>query len=159
MAMEIQDNLESKREMGRVKQALNEIYQEKSRKKVSKMKKLEIDNQVYDIQKLQREKRYENDKKIDEIRIGNIEYKGSVRVVQAIEKEMEKELKTRDIRSRNMPASEEEEVFLGYIPQHIWSDAEIRSLSKPITVEIWEIFWGNGDKKQEEKIKIGRAHV
>ena len=50
---------------------------------------------MYDIQKLQREKKYENDKKILEIKIRDNIYKGTVDSVKAIQGEMETELKAK----------------------------------------------------------------
>ena len=47
---------------------------------------------VYDIHKLQNQRKFENQKKITEIKVKGKVYEGTVNIVEAIQKEMELEL-------------------------------------------------------------------
>ena len=49
------------------------------------MRGLEIDDLTYDIHKLQKQRKFENQLKIQEIKIGDIKHVGTKNVVQAIE--------------------------------------------------------------------------
>ena len=60
------------------------VYQERSKIKVDKMKVTEIDDTFYVIHKLQNQRKYENQKKITKIKIGEILYKGTDNVIKAI---------------------------------------------------------------------------
>ena len=95
-----------------VKKQLNEIYNRRSKEMIDKMRRLEIDDHMYDIKKLQRERKYEGQSKIKEIRINGVTHEGTVNVIKAVEEEMKKELKSKD-------AEEEKELFLKYIPGHL----------------------------------------
>ena len=72
-------------ELEDIKKQLNVIYQDKSQRKVNKMRGLEIDTTNYDIHKLQNQRKYENQSRIREIKIGDIGYKGNAEVVEGIE--------------------------------------------------------------------------
>ena len=132
MAMDMTGN-GSEEQINSIKKELNNIYKKKSAGKVNKMRNLEINNQVYDIQKLQREKKFENDKKINEIKIGEKIYKGTVEAVWAIQKEMEKEMKAKDNLRRDEVESEEELHFLDKIPTYSWTQEDIQYLTKPVS--------------------------
>ena len=60
-----------------VKNKLDLIYQDRSKRKIDKMRCIEIDDQIYDIHKLQNQKKYENQSRIKEIKIDDIRYKYS----------------------------------------------------------------------------------
>ena len=55
------------------------------------MRGLEIQDHMYDIKKLQRERKYEGQSKVKELRINGKTHKGTVKN-KAVEKEMKKEL-------------------------------------------------------------------
>ena len=140
MAINMLDGEESKEYMQQIKKELNGIYKERSMMKVKRMRKLEIENQVYDIQKLQREKRYESDKKIREIKIKDQIHSGTVNVVNSIQEEMEREMRARDWRKKEDPETEQEEELLNKIQSQTWTEDEEWELIKPITCEeIWQI--------------------
>ena len=52
-----------------IKKQLNEIYQERSKRKVDKMRCLEINTPNYDIHKLQNQRKFESQSSIKEIKI------------------------------------------------------------------------------------------
>ena len=118
-----------------VKEELSKIYMETSSRKVDKMRKLEIEDHVYDIHKLQREKKYENQSRIKEVKINGNIYEGTLEVIKAIEEEMKTEMTSRDIIHRDEPPTEEEILFLDAIPDYQWTSEEIEELNKPTTLE------------------------
>ena len=72
------------------------IYQERAKRKVNKMRCIEIDDHTYDIHKLQNQRKFENQSRFKEIKIGDSLYEGTPAVVQAIADKMKMELKAFD---------------------------------------------------------------
>ena len=107
------------------------FYKERSKLKLDKMKSLEIDDNVYDVHKLQNQRKYENQKKINEIKIGNDLFTGTKNVVKAIEDKMRNELKAHDDRDFNAPPSQSEDNFLSKLPKLQLSEEEKLLLSSP----------------------------
>ena len=64
---------------------------------------------MYDIHKLQNQRKFENQKKLTEIRIKGKIYEGTENIVEGIQREMELEL--RETISRNEIMTEEEQGF------------------------------------------------
>ena len=77
-----ENSLENNREMKKIKAELCEIYNECAKKQINKMRSLEMDDHVYDLQKLQREQRYEGQSKIKEIKINDRVYSGTKLVIE-----------------------------------------------------------------------------
>ena len=100
---------------------------------IDKMRRLEIDDHMYDIKKLQRERKYEGQSKIKEIRINGVTHEGTVNVIKAVEEEMKKELKSKDAEDFNALPTEEEKEFLKYIPVYSWTPEEVAELNKKTT--------------------------
>ena len=90
---DIKDGVDCFQEIGNVKKQLDLFYQEKSEKHVEKMRCLQIDDMVYDIHKLQNQKKYENQMKIIELKIGDLTFKGTENVVNGIREKMSVELR------------------------------------------------------------------
>ena len=102
---------------------------------IDKMKFCEIDDNVYDIHKLQKEKKYENQKTISELKIDGQLFEGTEQVVKGVHKKMQDELKAFNDKSINEPPSAEEEAFLDLIPCFQWSEEEIEELNRPTSEE------------------------
>ena len=79
-------------EFDQVVSKMNHFYEERSKRKIEKMRKLEIDDQVYDIHKLQSQRKYEGQKKINEIKLGDNVFTGTREISNAIENKMKLEL-------------------------------------------------------------------
>ena len=99
------------------------------------MRGCQIDDFVYDINKLQREKKYENQKKMNEIIINDTLYQGIEQVLEAIQCKMQEELKPFNDVDRDAPPSQEEEQFLNFISEVEWTEEEIRKLTGSVTEE------------------------
>ena len=84
---------------------------------------------MYDIHKLQNQRKFENQKKLTDIRIKSNLYEGTQNIVEGIQKEMEVEL--RETLSRNEILTEEEKGFLDKLEKIELSDSEVHELIKP----------------------------
>ena len=69
------------------------IYQERAKRKVEKMRCIEIDDHTYDIHKLQNPRKFENQSRFKEIKIGDSFYERTPAVVHAMADKMKIELK------------------------------------------------------------------
>ena len=96
--------------MKEIKDSLDEIYKNRARKQIDRIRNIEIKDHVYDIHKLQNQRKFENQKKLTEIRIKGNLYEGTQNIVEGIQKEMEVEL--RETISRNEMITLEEKCFL-----------------------------------------------
>ena len=103
------------------------------------MRVLEIEDTVYDIHKLQNERKYENQKKINEIKIGNNVFTGTKNVVKAIEDQMKKELEEYDDEHLSSSPSLQEREFLSKLPKINLTEEERILLLSPTNEE--EIFY------------------
>ena len=72
-----------------IKERLDEIYKNKAKKQIDRIRNIEIKDHVYDIHKLQNQRKFENQKKLTEIKIKGRIYEGTVNIVEGVHKEME----------------------------------------------------------------------
>ena len=109
---DIQNGFDCFQELDEVKSQMNLIYNERSKKKVKDMRCIEIDDPTYDLYKLQKQKKFENQSKIREIKVGETHYRGTPNVVKAIENQMLKEVSPHNDLKFNAPPTAAEEFFL-----------------------------------------------
>ena len=128
---DISQGLDCFQELDDIKSEMDLFYKERSRLKVDKMKCLEIDDNVYDIHKLQNQRNYENQKKINEIKIGNALFSGTSNVVKAIEDKMRNELEAHGDGDFNATPSQSEDDFLSKLPKVQLSEEEKILLTSP----------------------------
>ena len=126
---DIKDGIDSFKEVNSIKLEMDKMYQERSKRKLDKRRAKEIDDQVYDIHKLQNQRKFENQRKINEINIGGNIYSGTERVISAIEAKMREELLSHSDIIFTAPPSQEEEKFL---PKLDISEEESIELLGPI---------------------------
>jgi hypothetical protein len=88
-----------------------------------RIRNIEIKDHVYDIHKLQNQRKFENQKKLTEIRIKGKLYEGTQNIVEGIQKEMEVEL--RETISRNEILTGEEKCFLDKLEKIELLDSEV----------------------------------
>ena len=131
----MEKGIECRNEMNEIKKELNDIYEERSEKALNKMRGLLVDDHVYDINKLQKERKFENQKKIKEIKIGDVIHTGTEDVVKAIERKMHEELNVFAGPKEDDPITEEEMRFLDLIPETTWTEEEQEILTGPTTEE------------------------
>ena len=122
----------------KIKDEIVQIQKNRSKKLIDKMRGCEIEDHVYDIHKLQKERKYENNKKINEIKIGEVIFSGTEQVVGGIKNKMREELKPFENLSREDPPTLKELTFLNMIPYTDWTKEEVDILTGPIKEE--EIF-------------------
>ena len=118
-----------------LRRQMNNFYEERSKSKIDKMRKQEIDDHVYDIHKLQNQRKYESQKKINEIKIGGEIFTGNKDVIDAIEGKMKQELKAHSERGLNEPVNDIEKQFLAKLRELELSNDEKEALIGPITEE------------------------
>ena len=123
------------------KHQMNAFYEARSKRMIDKMRGQEIDDQVYDIHKLQSQRKYEGQKKISELKIGDKVYNGTNDVVNAIDEKMKEELEAYGDVEFNAPMSSEEENFISKLEvvQSTLTEEEKEDLVKPINQE--ELFF------------------
>ena len=90
---EIKDGVDAFEELESIKKKLNVIYKARAEQAVNKLRGILIDDHVYDIHKLQNQRRFENEGRIKQIKVGENIYTGTVDVVEAIAGVMREELK------------------------------------------------------------------
>ena len=109
---DLQEGIDCIEELQMIKKDMNLVYLERSKRKVLKTKVTEIDDTFYDIHKLQNQRKYENQKKINEIKIGDNLFKGTENVLKAISEKMKSELQPHTNRDFDAPPTDAEEAFL-----------------------------------------------
>ena len=132
---DIQRGVNCLEEFENVVQQMNEVYEARSKKMIDKMRGQDIDDQVYDIHKLQNQRKYESQKKITEIKIGDKIYIGTSDVVNAIEDNMRIELETHCDTEMNAPLLDEEDEFISKIQRVQLNEEEKEALVRPIKEE------------------------
>ena len=134
----LNDGIDCLQEIKNIKSEICQIQKNRSRKLIDKMRKCEIEDHVYDIHKLQRERKYENNKKIKDIKIDDVIFSGTEQVVSGIKNKMMEELKPFGDLSKDDPPTLNEISFLEMIPHTEWTKEEVDNLIGPTTEE--EIF-------------------
>ena len=128
---DIQQGIDCFQELENIKCEMDLFYKERSKEKVDKIRSLEIDDNVYDIHKLQNQRKYENQKKINEIKIGNDLFQGTSNVVRAIEDKMRIELEVHNNQDFGAKISKCEEEFLSKLPKINLTEDAKNSLVSP----------------------------
>ena len=116
-------------EMKEIKRLIEEIYKKKVEKQLDKISNIKIKDHAQNIHKLQNQRKFENQKKITEIKIKGKVYQGIVNIVEAIQKEMELELGTP--KNKNEKPTKDEKYFLDKLENIVLSDTEVQELIKP----------------------------
>ena len=122
-------------EFENVVQQMNELYEARSKKMIDKMRGQEIDDQVYDIHKLQNQRKYEGQKKITELKIEDTIHTGTKDVVNAIENRMRIELESYNDTELDSPLSVEEEEFISKLEGVELTEVEREALIRPVEEE------------------------
>ena len=133
--LRLEEGFDCNQELKDIKKEINEIQNNRSKKLLDKMRGLEIQDHVYDIHKLQKEKKYENQKKITEIKIGENTFVGTKNVLEGIQNKIAEEVKVFGDLNRDDPPTEEEMYFLNLIPEVEWTEEDIDKLTGPTTEE------------------------
>ena len=124
--------------LSETKEELDKIYKSRASKAAAKIKRINIENNLYDIHTSQSQKKFENQSKIKELKIEGKLFTGTRNVVDGIHDKMKEELNQYGDKEFEDPVSREEEEFLKEVVPYGWSDDEIRKLNDPTTEE--EIF-------------------
>ena len=133
--IDIKNGVDCFQELHDVKKQLDLFYKEKSESFVEKMRCLQIDDMVYDIHKLQNQKKYENQRKISELKIGDQIFEGTENVVNGIKGKMSTELKAHGGIPFDTLPSAEELYFLNQLEKMILTEEEKEELLKPTCEE------------------------
>ena len=132
---DIQNGLNCFDELNVIKQKMDLIYQERSKRKVDKMRGIKIDDRTYDIHKLQNQRKFENQSRIKEIKIGDFLYQGTPAVVQAISNKIKSEVKSHGDIDFNAPPTSAEEYFLSKLKPLTLGENEKNELLCPTNQE------------------------
>ena len=132
---DMKNGIDCLKEIDSIKIELDKIYQERSKRKVDKMRGIQINDHSFDIHKLQNQRKYENQRKINEIKIGGKLYSGTENVVTAIEEKMREELEPYSDTDFISPPTKEEEIFLKTLSKIDLTEAERNELLSTIKEE------------------------
>ena len=122
-------------ELEKVKTDMNQIYRDRCKQYIDKIRGLEIDDHTYDIHKLQNKKKFENQSRIRELKINERVYEGSANVVGAIENKMREELNLYGNMDFGAPVTEQEEAFLSKLIGITLTESEKEKLLAPTNSE------------------------
>ena len=86
---DIQKGMDCFDELNEIKKKLNNVYKERAKEKIDKMRGLQIDDHTYDIHKLQNQRKYEGQTRINEIEIDGVMYSGLSNVLQQYQRELQ----------------------------------------------------------------------
>ena len=109
---------------------LNQFYNKKVKQRIEDAKYLEIKDNVYDLLKKQKEKKFQNSGSLDKIKIDDMTYEGNTEIVDAIELKMRKELSA-FVPSKN--GVDKEKYFLDFLPKLDLLPSEVVELEKVIS--------------------------
>ena len=132
---DIKDGLDCFDELADIKKQLDVVYKKKSVDMVDKMKSLQIDDRIYDIHKLQNQRKYENQGKIKELKIGDRVFRGTEEVVKGIVERMSKELEPHNMDPVDGDPTPAELMFLSKLGRIGLSEEEEADLLKPTCEE------------------------
>ena len=138
---EIENGEDSWDEFTRLRAELNEVWKVKAKRMMDRSKVIEIEDHVYDIHKLQKQKKFENKSKIDKIKIKGVLYEGPEQVLEGIYKKMSEELKCEQGIPFNDEATEDELALLNKLPRLRITKEEEEDITGEITEqECEEVF-------------------
>ena len=113
---------------------LSDIWQAKVQRKINKSKSVELEDHMYDIHKIQRQKKHENKGKIKELVIDGQTYNGTSEVLNGIQNKLEQDL-DRGSLPLEYPPSREEMFFLEKLPLLHLTAEEEEDITGPVTEE------------------------
>ena len=128
---DMKNGLDCYEELADIKTQLDGIYKKRALDMVDKMKSLQIDDEVYDIHKLQNQRKYENQGKIKELKIGERIYRGTEDVVKGVVEKMSKELEPHNMDPIDGDPTPAELQFLSKLGRIDLSEEEEMDLLKP----------------------------
>ena len=114
-------------------QDLNEFYRETNEVRIRDAQFLDIKDNVYDINKSQKAKQFENGNHIDRIRVDGVVYDHKFEMVNAVEGKMRGELKSFHKDLGSPMADSEDAEFLNLLPKLKLSDEEIGMIEGEVT--------------------------
>ena len=140
---DIENGEDAWEEFTRLRNELSEIWQKKAQRMMDKSKCIEIQDHVYDIHKLQKQKKYENKGKIRRLKIGETVYEGAEAVLEGIHLKMCDELSYGNKTSFADEPTEEELFFLNKLPQLDLDQDEMEGLLGTVTEDECEVIFEN----------------
>ena len=114
---------------------MHRLYQGNARMKIDKMRCIQMENHTYDINKLQSQRKFEGQSRIDEIDIAGKRYNGTEEVVCAIHEMISEEVYTYSYDGSEEEQISGEETFLSKLNEICLSDEEKTDLLGPISKE------------------------
>ena len=132
---DIHNGLNCFQELDDIKNKMDLFYQERCKRKIECIWGIEIDDPTYDIHKLQNQRKFENQSRIKDLKIGDIFYRGSSDVVKAVQGKMLLEVSPFNDLNFDAPPSPEEAFFLAKLKSLVLSDDEKEELLSPTNQE------------------------
>ena len=135
LVRDIQNGIDCYDKLSEVKIEMNCVYKERSSEMIDRMRCVQIFDHNYDIHKVQNQKKYEGQSKVNEIDILGVRYSGTAAVVGAFQEQIGIELSAHKQTGLYELPTEEEEYFLSKLVKIKLSDDEVEKLTGPTESE------------------------
>ena len=119
------------------------IWQKKTERAIQKLKCIEIDDHVFDIHKLQRKKKYENQGRIRKLKIDGVLYTGTEDVLKGLEEKIKHDLSVGHTKQWDDAPTQEELFFLDKLPRLHLNVDEAEKFTGPVTEDECEYILKN----------------
>ena len=103
----------------KIRSELRKIEQKRTERIIEKNKSVEIEDHIYDINKLEKQKKYENAKKIRKLNIGGDTFEGTLNILDGIENKIKTEVEDYDLDSMDEPSEDELEYLMEMDDLHL----------------------------------------
>ena len=118
----------------RIRKELSILWQGKIQRKLDNLKSNKIEDNMYDIHKLQKQKKYENKGKITELSIDGKVYTGTEKILEGLQGKLTEDLGQGSQLNDENPTQEERK-FLDFLPKLDLSDEEMQKVLGPVSEE------------------------
>ena len=119
-------------EFEKVRKELNEIWHKKAVRSIQRLKCIEVEDHVYDIHKIQKQKKYANKARIRKLNIDGVLFTGTEEVVAGLENKVKHDLEPGNDNDWDDEPSQEELFFLDRLPQLQLSVDELEEIHAPV---------------------------
>ena len=96
----------------KIRTELRKIEQKRTERIIEKNKSVEIEDHIYDINKLEKQKKYENSKKIMKLNIRGDTFEGTLNILGGVENKIKAEVEDYELDNMDEPSAEELEFLL-----------------------------------------------
>ena len=124
----------------KIREELRKIMKEKTARIIEKNKSVQIVDHIYDIQKVQKQKKYESNSQMKKLNIGGNTYEGTMEILRGMEAKIKSEVEDYEMDDLT-GASEEEMEFLMEMEEAQFTEAEKKEMVGLVTEDECELIF------------------